>query len=157
VNGGNTSAYNGGTNRIGGICNGITAVSDADQSPVFYDNTGSANPAYFYWHWTEQWLPHDAWYLLGIASVAHLVECPPDLAVHPVSRSGPVMSIVSGAGRIRAFLSAPADWTLLDPAGRVRGRRTAASSVEFSPGRGTWILEAAGADGIRQTRMSVLP
>ncbi len=157
LNGGSTSPYNGGTNQVGGICNGITAVSDADQSPVFYNNTGTANPAYFYWRWTEQWLPHDAWYLLGIASLAHLVESPPDLAVHPTSRRNSVMSIASGAGLIRASLSTEADWTLLDPAGRVRARRSGAASVEFTPGRGTWILEAVGVDGIRQARMAVVP
>jgi hypothetical protein len=156
VAGGNTSPYNGGTNRVGGICNGITANSDADQSPTYYDNTGTSNLPYFYWHWTEQWIPHDANFLLGAASVAHLVESPPDMAVRPGCRPSPRMSIVSGAGRIRASLANTADWTLVDPSGRV-GARSRGTSAKFAPGRGTWIVEAATADGIRQSALAVLP
>ena len=155
VAGGNTSPYDGGTNRAGGICNGITANSDADQSPVYYDNTGTSNPPYFYWHWTEQWIPHDANFLLGAASVAHLLETPPDLAVRPTRGASARMSLVSGSGRIRASLPTFADWTLADPSGRVRAR-SRGMSVEFAPGRGTWIVESA-VDGIRQSGLAVLP
>ncbi|HXP90707.1 MAG TPA: discoidin domain-containing protein [Fibrobacteria bacterium] len=156
VAGGGTSPYDGGTNRVGGICNGITANSDADQSPTYYDNTGTSNPAYFYWHWTEQWLPHDANFLLGAASVAHLLETPPDLAVKSTYRPLRRMSIVSGDGRIRASLPSSADWTLADPSGRVMAR-TRGTSAEFAPGRGTWIVEAASVDGTRQSGLAVLP
>jgi hypothetical protein len=114
VAGGNTSPYDGGTNRVGGICNGITANSDADQSPTYYDNSGTSNPPYFYWHWTEQWIPHDANFLLGAASVAHLLESPPDMAIRTDLRPARAMSVVSGTGRIRASL---AGFRRLDPGG----------------------------------------
>lgn len=151
VKDGTTAAYNGGTNQVGGICNGITAVSDADQSPVFNNDGGVAN-----WRWVEQWLPHDANYLLGIASLAHLLEVPPD-AIHPVPGLRPTLSVTSGSGRIRASLPTPAEWTLRDPSGRMNAHRSGTASVEFAPGRGTWILEARRADGIRQVRIAVLP
>jgi hypothetical protein len=156
VAGGNTSPYDGGTNRVGGICNGITANSDADQSPTYYDNSGTSNPPYFYWHWTEQWIPHDANFLLGAASVAHLLESPPDMAIRTDLRPARAMSVVSGTGRIRASLPVSADWTLVDPSGRVVSRERG-TAVEFSPGRGTWIVEAATFDGIRQSRLVAMP
>ena len=55
------------TNTPGGISNGITSgfkdESDIDYL-IPYRVTGADND----WRWGEQWLPHDSWYLLAVAS-----------------------------------------------------------------------------------------
>jgi hypothetical protein len=56
------------TNAPGGICNGITggyAEADVDgiDFGLRYAETGKDDD----WRWSEQWLPHAAWYLLAIA------------------------------------------------------------------------------------------
>jgi len=54
------------TNAPGGISNGITSgfkdESDIDYN-LTYKQTGGDND----WRWGEQWIPHDAWYLLAVA------------------------------------------------------------------------------------------
>jgi len=64
---------NGRANTIGGICNGITAKdgdeTDLDWKP--YDDSNWEN-----WRWIEQWLPHDAWYLLAVSSISNLLHTP---------------------------------------------------------------------------------
>jgi len=158
VNDSGYTAYNGGTNVVGGICNGIAPVSDADQTPVFYNNGGGGfSYPYNYWHWTEQWLPHDAWFLLGAASAAHLQESAPDVGVRRVSSARSSITVVAGSGLLRASAASSSDWTLLDPSGRAHARVVGATSAEFAPGRGTWIVEAVSPDGIRQSRIAVLP
>ena len=55
------------TNAPGGIVNGITSGLDNEDDIDFnlsYAMTGKDND----WRWAEQWLPHDAWYLLAIAA-----------------------------------------------------------------------------------------
>jgi len=153
VAGSTYASYGSGTNVVGGICNGITAESDASQVPVFNNDGGVTN-----WRWVEQWLPHDANYLLGAASLAHLIEFAPDVALRPRPAS-PVanVSITARAGAIEVRSSLPMDWTLLDPSGKVRERSRGTLSARFTVVRGTWIVQAAGPDGIRQSRAVVLP
>jgi len=54
-------------NCFGGICNGITAgfhdEEDIDLLPSPYAERGEHR-----WRWSEQWLPHAAWYLLAVCS-----------------------------------------------------------------------------------------
>lgn len=54
------------TNAPGGISNGITSgfkdEEDIDYN-LTYKETGGDND----WRWGEQWIPHDAWYLLAVA------------------------------------------------------------------------------------------
>ena len=55
------------TNAPGGIVNGITSGFENEEDIDFnlsYAMTGKDND----WRWAEQWLPHDAWYLLAIAA-----------------------------------------------------------------------------------------
>ncbi|HVU99471.1 MAG TPA: redoxin domain-containing protein [Puia sp.] len=55
------------TNAPGGIVNGITSGLGNEDDIDFnlsYAMTGKDND----WRWAEQWLPHDAWYLLAIAA-----------------------------------------------------------------------------------------
>jgi hypothetical protein len=48
----------------GGICNGITSGM-WDESSIAFSPTHDPNHA---WRWSEQWLPHSAWFLLAICS-----------------------------------------------------------------------------------------
>jgi hypothetical protein len=54
-------------NAIGGICNGITAGFDSEEDidflPAPYAGQGEHR-----WRWSEQWIPHAAWYLLAICT-----------------------------------------------------------------------------------------
>jgi hypothetical protein len=55
------------TNTPGGISNGITSGFRDEDDIDFdlrYKETGADND----WRWQEQWLPHDAWYLLAAAA-----------------------------------------------------------------------------------------
>jgi hypothetical protein len=55
------------TNCPGGICNGITAGLYDEEDIDFhltYKETGADHD----WRWTEQWLPHAAWYLIAISA-----------------------------------------------------------------------------------------
>ncbi|MBS1566280.1 MAG: glycoside hydrolase family 9 protein, partial [Bacteroidetes bacterium] len=51
----------------GGISNGITgAAEQADGSGISYREKDNGNE----WRWTEQWLPHAAWFLQAITAMA---------------------------------------------------------------------------------------
>src|SRR6056297_134170 len=54
-------------NAPGGICNGITAgyldEADIDFLPAAVEGQGDHR-----WRWSEQWLPHGAWFLLALAA-----------------------------------------------------------------------------------------
>lgn len=55
------------TNAPGGISNGITGgFKDEDDIDfnLTYKQTGADND----WRWQEQWLPHDAWYILAVSA-----------------------------------------------------------------------------------------
>ena len=57
------------TNAPGAIINGITSGLTDEDGIAFdlgYAQTGKDDD----WRWTEQWLPHDAWYLLAV-SIPH--------------------------------------------------------------------------------------
>jgi hypothetical protein len=54
------------TSAPGAIINGITAGLDDEDGIAFdlgYAQTGRDDD----WRWTEQWLPHDAWYLYAVS------------------------------------------------------------------------------------------
>ena len=54
-------------NERGGICNGITAgFFDENDVGFCEDNTPQHS-----WRWSEQWLPHAAWFLLAVAALSH--------------------------------------------------------------------------------------
>jgi len=55
------------TNAPGGIVNGITSGLDNEEDIDFNLSYASTGKDYD-WRWAEQWLPHDAWYLLAIAA-----------------------------------------------------------------------------------------
>lgn len=54
------------TNAPGGISNGITS-GFKDEDGIDYELTWRQTGADNDWRWTEQWLPHAAWYLLAVS------------------------------------------------------------------------------------------
>ncbi|MDG5816752.1 discoidin domain-containing protein [Chitinispirillales bacterium ANBcel5] len=76
-------------NVKGGICNGITAkrgtISEVDED--FYEASNPYDlewrvPSDFEqgwrsWRWIEQWLPHNAWYVIAVTSLTDNIENPP--------------------------------------------------------------------------------
>lgn len=56
-------------NAHGGICNGVTAGFEDEQDIDFLPEPHASQGAHR-WRWSEQWLPHAAWYLLAVC-------CPP--------------------------------------------------------------------------------
>ncbi len=53
-------------NVPGGICNGITAGYDDENDITFLPKEYSTD-FYNNWRWSEQWIPHAAWYILAVA------------------------------------------------------------------------------------------
>ncbi len=64
------------SNVKGGICNGITSTLENQTQPAFipFDNNGGE--AWQNWRWVEQWLPHDAWYLLAVSKLDEVISDP---------------------------------------------------------------------------------
>ena len=52
----------------GGICNGVTAGFADPHDIAFLPPEYANNPSHN-WRWSEQWLPHDAWMFLALASM----------------------------------------------------------------------------------------
>ncbi|MBY0425366.1 MAG: glycoside hydrolase family 9 protein, partial [Cytophagales bacterium] len=61
-------------NMVGGICNGITS-KDSDENDI--DWKPFADTDWQNWRWIEQWLPHNAWYLVNASQMAYLNNTPP--------------------------------------------------------------------------------
>ncbi len=64
-------------NVKGGICNGITAMR-ADQKDLEFMpyHQRAADSLWADWRWMEQWLPHNAWYLTAMSSLAYRIDNP---------------------------------------------------------------------------------
>jgi hypothetical protein len=58
------------TNAPGSIINGITAATDNEDGIAFNEGYAATSKDDD-WRWTEQWLPHAAWYLYAV-SLPHL-------------------------------------------------------------------------------------
>jgi len=84
-------------NVLGGICNGITSDTVTEQIPVF--NPAVAN-AWENWRWVEQWLPHNAWWLLGVSASRWAQNTAPldsaAIAIHGRSVVGPSARLIAG-------------------------------------------------------------
>ncbi|HOX51036.1 MAG TPA: glycoside hydrolase family 9 protein [Fibrobacteria bacterium] len=144
VEGGTYASYfaGKGKNVVGGICNGITAISDTDLTPVFHNDGGADN-----WRWVEQWLPHDSWFLMGVAVVRHVQEFPEGSEVKPTVRRRLEFQVRQGAGWLDVQSPVGGTWTLRSPDGRVVARAQG-TTAKFQPGRGLWLVQYAGSEGI---------
>jgi hypothetical protein len=56
-------------NAPGGICNGITSGFDDERDIAFLPPPHDKNPDQN-WRWSEQWIPHGAWYVLAVSAAA---------------------------------------------------------------------------------------
>lgn len=54
-------------NAFGGICNGITAGIDEEEGIDFLPHP-YAEQGEHRWRWSEQWIPHAAWFLLAVCA-----------------------------------------------------------------------------------------
>ena len=55
------------TNAPGGIVNGITSGLE-DENDIDFNLSYAVTGKDSDWRWAEQWLPHDSWYMLAVAS-----------------------------------------------------------------------------------------
>jgi len=69
----NYPAQRGLANIKGGICNGITA-KDGNENDLHWKPYGDGE--WQNWRWIEQWLPHNAWYLIAISSLSNRIDNP---------------------------------------------------------------------------------
>lgn len=60
-------------NIVGGICNGISADDNDETNLAWkpYSDNSWEN-----WRWIEQWLPHNAWYVLAVSSLNYINNNP---------------------------------------------------------------------------------
>ncbi len=60
-------------NVKGGVCNGITSDTGNGDDITWmpYHESSSKN-----WRWIEQWLPHNAWYLLAVSTLNNILNMP---------------------------------------------------------------------------------
>jgi hypothetical protein len=54
-------------NFKGGVCNGITAGFEDETDIAFMPLPYDDNPSHK-WRWSEQWMPHSAWFILAVTS-----------------------------------------------------------------------------------------
>ena len=60
-------------NIKGGICNGISSAEGNEDNISWMPNPEGEN-FWKNWRYIEQWLPHNAWYTVAVASLSHRVE-----------------------------------------------------------------------------------
>ena len=87
------------SNIKGGICNGISADDDNENDLAWKP---FADHDWQNWRWIEQWLPHNAWYVLAVSTLNNLNVTQPDA----ISKFGTVTASPNGN---QVFI----DWTTL--------------------------------------------
>jgi thiol-disulfide isomerase/thioredoxin len=83
------------TNAPGGIVNGITSGLD-NESDIDFNLAYAQTKKDYDWRWAEQWLPHDAWYLLAIASGQPLTDLASSIDAEHIN-DHPTLAIGSAA------------------------------------------------------------
>lgn len=83
------------TNAPGGIVNGITSGLD-DESDIDFNLSYAQTKKDYDWRWAEQWLPHDAWYLLAIAAGQPLADLASSIDAEHIN-DHPILAIGSAA------------------------------------------------------------
>ncbi len=106
-------------NVKGGICNGIT--SDSLDGICFMPNGGTDAD----WRWIEQWLPHNAWYLLAISTLSHVIERPISIRYPTNSRINGSQSIIKLTGKNLTFIPTgkTAEVSIVDISGRLIAKK----------------------------------
>lgn len=149
VAGGNFAGYNGLTNVVGGIANGITSDTVSQTAPYFGNSTSS----WIYWRWVEQWLPHDSWFLLGTAALARSQALPePVVGVDaPAAARLRELRVVRSGNRIDCSMPGAVSYRLLSPDGQILSSRQGASARFELDGlpHGVLLVQAVGKVGAR--------
>lgn len=118
----------GGTNLKGGICNGITAKDGAEEN---IDWMPYASNDWQNWRWIEQWLPHDAWFLLAISTIENIQQNP-----------GPVAAFTSSPGTVcigaSSIFTNSSTGTITDYAWDFGSGATTATATTAGPHEVTW-------------------
>lgn len=144
----NPPGYRGAENVVGGIANGITSSYDSSDAPEFMHFSDPSD--WQNWRWVEQWLPHDAWYLLGISAVVDSREREIDVGASPraaaqrnlsIGRSGELLSV--SAPQATSIEIRGLDGTLL--------ARSVGTRLSWRPTRGLALVLARGT-GWQETR-----
>jgi hypothetical protein len=107
-------------NVKGGICNGITS-SDTGETDISFMPFGGTSDD---WRWIEQWLPHNAWYLLAAATLSYVIERPVMAVMPPVQRASvsPVQIKLAGK-KISITAREKASVSIIDIRGRTISRK----------------------------------
>jgi hypothetical protein len=100
------------SNIKGGICNGISSARDNEDNIEWMPYPQGEN-FWRNWRFIEQWLPHNAWYLVAVSSLSHRIDNPivPEVSVrHNVTARQTRLGITVASGRnIRVALPFAAD------------------------------------------------
>lgn len=140
----NPPGYMGKANLLGGIVNGITSSIEDETHPTFMPY---ANPAdWKNWRWNEQWLPHDAWYLMGIATIANAQERVLPLGVHRRTTAGPRMAVNGLGGRLEVLAVGARSIELRTLQGRLVARVEGPRLVWTGSHDGLLVATAQGSD-----------
>jgi len=75
-------------NIKGGICNGITAKKGNENDLSWKPYDDNAEDVWENWRWIEQWLPHNAWYLIAMSSLSHRIDNP----IIPEEETDPIIA-----------------------------------------------------------------
>ncbi|MCL2183283.1 MAG: glycoside hydrolase family 9 protein [Chitinispirillia bacterium] len=65
-------------NIKGGICNGISSARSNENNIEWmpYKDQGLGDEFWRNWRFVEQWLPHNAWYLIAVSSLSYRIDNP---------------------------------------------------------------------------------
>ncbi|MFP4681770.1 MAG: discoidin domain-containing protein [Chitinispirillaceae bacterium] len=160
-------------NIEGGICNGITAMrSDQNDLEWMPYHMQDGDSTWADWRWIEQWLPHNAWYLTAMTSLAHRIDNPIEpinvIRVPLTKRASGMFDAVTVSRKalhldFSVSLERPLDIALYS----MKGRKVASFSVnagkksavlKLSPhiSAGMYVLNAEGDKKIGRFRSRVL-
>jgi len=131
-----TAAGNHLANIRGGICNGISSMRSNENNIEWmpYRDRGEGDENWRNWRFVEQWLPHNAWYLIAVSSLSYRMDNPiepEDVSVRHSSASRQMRLKIraSRGGNIRIELPFAADRQTEVAVYNMQGRRVAAQKV----------------------------
>jgi len=150
----NPPGYKGASNIVGGIANGITSSFDDETTPEFMHYADGAD--WQNWRWVEQWIPHDAWYLLGISSIANSREREIIVGVQPRANLRRNLSILRQGTSLRIAAPGARSIELRTLDGRVLATATGETLSWNAPISGLSLVVARG-EGWQQSRIVGLP
>lgn len=150
----NAPQYGGNPHVAAGISNGIT--SDVSENGIAFNPPLASDSSWMNWRWVEQWIPHNAWWLMGVSAgrwARHEPVLDTSTSIHASGNRSLHMTLI-GQGRVWAvrFATATPAGTLYlqDLRGRLlwKGAVQAGSEQMTLPSaKGVNLLRFVGADG----------